>query len=149
MEDTFSIRLEQTSDYQFVVDFGQDGIPALITDENAPLGHDTGPSPTRLLAAAVANCLAASLLFSLRKFKNAPELIQATAKVSMTRNEHGRLRIGGIAVQLNVDLPADVISQLERTLAQFEDFCIVTQSVRSGFPVSVSVLDGDGKLLTG
>jgi hypothetical protein len=36
---------------------------------------------------------------------------------------------------------------LDRVLAQFEDFCVVTQSVRSGFPVSVTVRDGDGKVL--
>jgi len=33
-------------------------------------------------------------------------------------------------------------------LAQFEDFCIVTQSVRQGIAVDVSLRDGDGTLLT-
>jgi hypothetical protein len=32
-------------------------------------------------------------------------------------------------------------------LAQFEDFCIVTQSVRQGIKVDVSIRDGEGKLL--
>ena len=39
-------------------------------------------------------------------------------------------------------------AQLERVLAQFEDFCIVTQSVRGGIPVEVSVKDSEGKILT-
>ncbi|MFC7002908.1 hypothetical protein ACFQMB_16630 [Pseudobowmanella zhangzhouensis] len=30
---------------------------------------------------------------------------------------------------------------LQRALAQFEDFCIVTQSVRSGIDVTVNVTD--------
>jgi len=37
--------------------------------------------------------------------------------------------------------------QFSFTLEQFEDFCVVTQSVRSGFPVNVTVRDGSGKLL--
>ncbi|MGQ5523308.1 OsmC family protein [Chitinimonas sp. PSY-7] len=149
MTDTLSISLEQTTDYQFVVNFGKDSLPALITDEDAPVGHGTGPDPTRLLGTAVANCLVASLLFSLRKFKNLPEPIRADAKVHMTRNEQGRLRIGSIDVQLGVNVPAEDIAQLERILAQFEDFCVVTQSVRKGLQVNVSVKDGNGKVLYG
>jgi hypothetical protein len=34
----------------------------------------------------------------------------------------------------------------ERCLEQFEDFCIVTQSIRQGIPVSVSVVDAIGKV---
>ena len=37
---------------------------------------------------------------------------------------------------------------LERALAQFEDFCVVTQSVRAAFPVDVRVLDSAGTVLT-
>jgi hypothetical protein len=32
-------------------------------------------------------------------------------------------------------------------LAQFEDFCVVTQSVRAGIAVEVRVFDGEGHLL--
>jgi hypothetical protein len=34
----------------------------------------------------------------------------------------------------------------ERCLEQFEDFCIVTQSIRAGIPVSVNVVDANGKV---
>lgn len=34
-------------------------------------------------------------------------------------------------------------------LAQFEDFCVVTQSVRQGIEVDVEVLDGEGRVLLG
>ena len=39
--------------------------------------------------------------------------------------------------------------KLERILAQFENFCVVTESVRHGIDVSVSVTDADGVQLHG
>lgn len=147
MSDTqFTITLTQQQNYQFLVDFGE-AIPDLLTDEGAPLGEDAGPNPSRLLAAGVANCLAASLLFALKKFKNQPEPLSAKATVSMARNEQGQLRIGHIAVALQIGNAKAEVAQLERILAQFEDFCVVTQSVRGGLPVSVEVRDGEGAVL--
>ena len=39
------------------------------------------------------------------------------------------------------------IPHLDRALAQFEDFCTVSQSVRAGIPFTVSVRGPDGRLL--
>ena len=39
---------------------------------------------------------------------------------------------------------ATELKLLERALAQFEDFCVVTQSVHVAFPVHVRVLDNEG-----
>lgn len=85
-ESGFRIELVQQSDYRFEVRFDDPHIPPLFTDETPPLGGNTGPSPVRLLAAAVANCLAASLLFAMRKFKNEPGPLRAVATVQMARN---------------------------------------------------------------
>jgi organic hydroperoxide reductase OsmC/OhrA len=95
----------------------------------------------------VANCLAASLLFSLRKFRNQVEPLSAAATVSMVRNAQNRLRIGRIAVDLHLAGTAADVKSLDRVLAQFEDFCVVTQSVRAGITVDVRVLDRDGRVL--
>jgi uncharacterized OsmC-like protein len=142
----FSFSLEQQDDFAFLIRFDKD-LPPLLTDEPPPLGKDAGPNPSRLLAASVANCLSASLLFSLRKFKNNPGPIVATVTARMERNEDKRLRVGGLEVVIQIDTPADCLDQLDRVLESFEDFCVVTQSVRNGFPVSVTVRDGDGKIL--
>lgn len=147
MESNFSIELVQLADYRFEVHFDNAAVPALITDEEAPLGSDAGPNPSRLLAAAVANCLSASLLFAMRKFKNEPQPLRAMAHVSMTRNPQNRLRVGGIAVDLHLGVMASEINMLERILGQFEEFCVVTQSVRAAIPVSVRVLDKAGVVL--
>ncbi|WP_343214393.1 OsmC family protein [Dyella sp. ASV21] len=146
-EQTVEISLEQVADYEFKVRFDGTSIPDLATDETSPLGHDAGPNPSRLLAAAVANCLSASLLFALRKYKNTPGPLQAKARATLTRNETGRWRITHIGVDLQLADKAELLEHLDRVLAQFEDFCIVTQSVRHGIAVDVNVRDGDGQVL--
>ena len=148
VEQTIEVSLEQTQDYEFKVHFDDTAVPDMITDETPPLGHGAGPNPSRLLTTGVANCLAASLLFALRKYKNAPGMLGARAKATLTRNEHNRLRITHIAVDLQLADAGASLEHLDRVIAQFEDFCIVTQSVRQGIAVDVSVRDGNGQLLS-
>jgi|SRR5450631_1100938 organic hydroperoxide reductase OsmC/OhrA len=143
----FRIELRQQADYRFEVHFDDGAVPVLVTDEAAPLGADAGPSPSRLLVTAVANCLAASLVFAMRKHHNEPGPLRVDAAAQMTRNAQGRLRIGRIGVDLHLALPAADVRMLDRILAQFEDFCVVTQSVRAAIPVDVRVLDVGGNVL--
>jgi len=147
MEGDFTIELVQRSDYRFEAHFDNAAVPALVTDERAPLGGDAGPNPSRLIATAVANCLAASLLFAMRKFGNEPGPLRVLATASITRNAEKRLRIGRIAVDLNLGVMASEVGMLDRILGQFEEFCIVTQSVRAAIPVDVRVLDKAGTVL--
>ena len=140
----FVVNLKLIDHYKFEVDFGEFG--QLITDEAEPVGHGEGPGPSQLLAAAVANCLAASLMFAIRKFKGDPG--QVTAKVQGdTEREDGRLRIKAMQVELNLGNAASAIDKLDRVLEQFENFCVVTQSVRAGIHVDVTVLDEAGQVL--
>lgn len=138
-----SVRLTQQRDYQFQLNFG-DGIAPVLADEPPPLGAGQGPSPEQLLAASVGNCLAASLLFSLRKYKQQAEPIGADVTTTTGRNAENRLRIQAMQVVLTLGQPAAALQHLERALAQFEDFCTVTQSVRGSIDVKVQVLDALG-----
>lgn len=142
----FTFTLEQQEDYAFLVRFDND-LPALLTDEPPPLGKNGGPNPSRLIAAGVANCLGASLLFALRKFKNDPGKVAARVTAQMGRNEQKRLRIVRMDVELRFTAAAAQLNQLDRILATFEDYCVVTQSVRTGFPVGLAVYDGTGARL--
>ncbi len=141
---SFSVQLRLLSGYKFEIDFGDAG--QLLSDEPPPLGAGEGPNPSRLLAAAVANCLAASLLFAVRKFKEDPGQVQAKVAGELERQD-GRWRIGKLQVDLQLGTDAAVIPHLERALSQFENFCVVTQSVRQGIEVAVQVRDSAGKLL--
>lgn len=143
----FTIELTQQTDYRFEVRFDDPSIPPLLTDEPSPLGGGRGPNPARLLGAAVANCLAASLLFAMRKFGNRPDPVRASATVSLVRNAASRLRIGRIGVDLHLGVRAAELKSVERVLSQFEEFCIVTQSVRAGIAVDVRVFDAAGAAL--
>ena len=141
------IELVQLSDYRFEARFDDPSIPTLLTDEGAPLGGNAGPNPVHLLAVAVANCLAASLLFAMRKFKNDPGALRAVATLQMARNPQNRLRVGRIGVDLHLGTNASEVPMLDRILGQFQEFCVVTQSVRPAFPVDVRVLDKSGAVL--
>jgi uncharacterized OsmC-like protein len=140
----FTLKLSRQQDYRFNVEFDLAGVPDLQLDEPAPLGAGSGPNASRLLAAAVANCLSASLLFCLSKFKQEPGEIVADVKGRMTRNEKGRLRVGGFDVDIHL---GQSVERLEHCAEQFEDFCVVTDSVRHGIPVNVRVLDAEGQLI--
>lgn len=144
---TIRLTITQDSDYAFRVAFDDTSLPTLLADEAPPLGRGMGPDPGRLLGAAIGNCLSASLLFALRKFKNAPGTIVARVRVDHARNEKGRLRIGKVAVEITLPEAAAEYAQVERILTQFEQFCTVTESVRVGVPVEVTVKDGTGTVL--
>lgn len=137
----FSVELNQAENYRFRVDFGNS---ELVVDEPPPLGEGAGPNASRMLAAAVADCLSASLVFCLKKFKQEVKGVKTTATGTLVRNEKGRLRVGKIDVEIR--LSADYV-HIDRCLMQFEDFCVVTASVRAGIPVGVKVFGMEGNLL--
>lgn len=145
-ESTQSAGLTQVQDYQFEIGFGTPG-PALLADEPPPLGHGAGPSPVQLLAAAVGNCLSASLLFALRKFKQAPEPLSCTVQAQVGRNAEGRMRVLAMTARLTLGVPATSLEHLDRVLATFEAYCTVTQSVNAAIPVTVEVFDALGNRL--
>ena len=128
--DEFSISIEQVDGFEFRV--------KLDKPHYADLGHDHAPNAARLLAAAIANCLTASLLFCMTRAKAPPASIRAEAKVTIVRNDKKRLRIGSIDVALHPVGPLDP-AVFEKCLPTFEDFCTVTQSVREGFEIKVRV----------
>jgi uncharacterized OsmC-like protein len=143
MSDTLvHVTLAQKQDYQFAVDFGGN-VPLLTADEPAPLGSGLGPSPVQLLAAAVGNCLADSLLFALRKFKQTPDPLRCDVDAQVGRNSEGLLRVLQIRAALTLGVPAAEIEHLDRVLEQFEKFCTVTQSVGLGIQVIVEVFDSN------
>ena len=140
------VELTQQQDYQFQINFGGH-VPSILGDEPPPLGAGLGPSPVQLLAAAVGNCLSDSLLFALRKFKQAPEPLRCEVHAEVGRNAEGRMRVLGLSAKLTLGVAAVELAQLDRVLSSFEAYCTVTQSVGAGIPVQIQVWDSLGQQL--
>ncbi len=137
------VTLEQVEAYRFDVRFGDDW-PTVRSDEPPPLGSGTGPTPQHFLLAAVGNCLSASLTFALSKYKQSTGGLRTVARAYTGRNEANRLRIQRIEVDIRLGREAAGIEHLDRALAQFEDFCTVTASVRPGIDLQLAVYDSTG-----
>ena len=141
-----SIRITRETDYRFTVDFGP-LMPHLLVDEAEPIGQGEGPCPEQLLVAGVANCLCASLVFALGKFRQDATGMVAEAACEIGRDANGRLRIHGMQVDISLGAPTLDPDRMARAIAQFERFCTVSESVKAGVPVSVTVRDQAGSYL--
>lgn len=138
----YKVSLRFLRGYEFVAKFpDNESLPPIVFDEPPPLGEGSGPNAAAVLAAAIGNCLAASFAFCLRKVRLEPVDVTVEVVAHVVRNEQGRFRIKGIDVQLApVVLDSDK-PRLQRCEQLFEDFCIVTESVRRGIPVNVKVVE--------
>lgn len=141
----FSVTVTQVQDYQFLVTFDKESMGTLTTDETLPLGKESGPSPSRMLAAAVANCLSASLLFAFKKAGVEVGQIETQVTTQVVRNEQRRLRIGKMEVTIDPKLTPEALEKAQAPRGIFESFCTVTQSVAQGIPVEVKVKGIDGE----
>ncbi len=133
----FTLHVERREGYELAVHFDKPTFPDLVLDEPPPLGKDVGPNPARILSAAIGSCLAASLIFCLGRAKIGVGKVTADVQVELIRNERKRLRVGKVRVTLHPSIEGD--ADVTTCLASFEDFCVVTQSVREGIDVEVSV----------
>lgn len=138
-ETGFEVTLTRERGMQFSVEFAGLGLPPLTVDESPPVGGGTGPNPARLLAAAVGHCLSASLLFCFAKSRIPVAEFRTAVKGTLVRNERGRWRIRALSVRLEPTVAEPDRERAARCLELFEDFCVVTQSVRDGIPVEVRV----------
>lgn len=141
----FEVTLTRGPAYQFSVRFN--GLstryshhiaPDLVMDEPPPLGEGNGPNAARILAAAIGNCLSASLLYCLERAHIPVGDMKTTVTGELARNDRGRLRVGKLRVEIMPEVGLES-PRGERCLSLFEDFCAVTQSVREGIDVEVAV----------
>ena len=140
------VELRFVRGYEFVATFkDQDAVEAMIFDEPPPLGEGSGPNAAAVLAAAVGDCLAASFAFCLRKVRLEPIDLRVSVVAHVERNTQGRFRVTGIDVELNPQLREGDRNREKRCEELFEDFCVVTESVRRGIPVNVKVIDPAGE----
>jgi len=139
LEESIYTKLKLRKGYEFKVAFDVADVPELVVDEMKPVGESTGPNPTRLLSVAVGHCLSSSLLFCLRKARVNVKDLETEVKANVERNEEGYLRVGSLDVQIRLDVNEDDKPRVDRCSSIFENYCTVTQSVRKGIDVKVTV----------
>lgn len=143
-----TVRLTQQARYRFLVEMDRPQWTFTV-DEPPPLGEGAGPNPARLVATAIGHCLSSSLLYCLERARAEGAHLETTVHVELRRNDRGRWRISGVRATVDVrSLPPLARAALERCRSIFEDYCIVTASVRQGIPVE-TVVTVDGEAVAG
>jgi organic hydroperoxide reductase OsmC/OhrA len=146
-EGRFKIHLEQLENYQINVRFDWKKVADILMDEPPPLGEASGPNASRMLAAAAGNCLSAALLYCLAKEAPPPHSLKTEATCILIRNDKKRLRIGGMEVKLIISDELASSPRFNRCKDLFEDFCVVSASIRQGIPIRVQVTNQQGEVL--
>ena len=138
MNDRIHTHLRRTGNYRFEVSFDELG-SKLMMDEPEPIGESTAPNAGMMLSSAIGHCLCASLLFCAGKAHGEVEDLSAEVETKLARNERGRWRVEGIKVNMKATIDDENQKKVERCRELFEDFCIITESVRQGVKVDVDL----------
>ncbi len=136
------VTVEWLEDLTFKLNFGNPVLPELKIDET----HDVespeavGPDPSKLLVSAVMGCLNASFAFCLKKARIPLKGMKAVGELTSERNEEGFWRVKKIDVELVPEIAIDKgIPRMERCMEIFHNYCTITESVRQGIPVDVTI----------
>ncbi|MHA1302845.1 MAG: OsmC family protein [Candidatus Heimdallarchaeaceae archaeon] len=107
----YELSLTRINNFKFIVDFGKETMQNLLMDEDkvVPGGEELGPTASMLLAAAVGNCLSASLTFCLMKKKVELNELKTKVTIIKQRNEEGFWRIKKIKVVIDPTLEKEAI----------------------------------------
>lgn len=134
------ISLKKTGPMQFTTTFDKN-YPDLLFDEPVDIGgEDKYPNASKILTAAVASCLSASLTMCLNKARIPVDKLETKANCSISQNEEGYLRITQIDVQLIPHWDKDIsFKKKDRCSKIFKNLCIATNAVTTGVPVNVNV----------
>ncbi|MFW9879021.1 MAG: OsmC family protein [Candidatus Thorarchaeota archaeon] len=139
---------ESESQMIFKCDLGNIKVKDCYIDEEHPEEVDMlGPNPSRLLALGVLGCLSSSFIFCLKKKNFKVDDFTAEAEIIISRNEKGFLRVKKIDVKILPKITdpealkraKQCIKPTKDGVSFFEQYCVVTQSVRSGIEVNVNL----------
>ncbi len=142
MKTKVSLNLDESASQMiFKCDLGDMKVKDCYIDEEHEVEAEMwGPNPARLLGMALLGCLSASYIFCLKKRSFTTEGLEATGEVIIGRNEKGFLRVKRVNVTIDVKIQGEKMrKRAEQCKKMFEQYCIVTQSVRAGIEVNVNL----------
>ncbi|MFX0083421.1 MAG: OsmC family protein [Candidatus Hodarchaeota archaeon] len=135
------VGLKQEEEMIFKCELGNLKMDNLYIDErNKKEVEKIGSSPTKLLASSVLGCLAASFSFCLQKKNFSLSGFEGKAEVTIARNDKGYWRVRNINIELNpkIDTP-EMRKRADQCEKFFEQYCIISESLRTGFEVNVNL----------
>ncbi|MFP4170599.1 MAG: OsmC family protein [Methanomassiliicoccales archaeon] len=137
MEETdFLIRVERLEGYQFRVSFDH-GIEDLLTSEPPPLGEGNHPNAGQLMAAALGNCMCASLLYCLERSRVEVGSVNAEVTTRLERNREGRFRLTRMRLVIRPEVEDG--PKVRRCVDLFREYCVVGKSIEEGISTEVEV----------
>lgn len=139
MNEKIHAHMKREKGYKFSITFDELEGAKVYADEQAPVGGSEAPSAAMMLSSAIGHCLSSSLLFCMEKSRGKLKDLETEVETSLARNEKGRWRIAEIKVNLKTTADKVDKEKLERCKGIFEDFCIVTASVREGIKIDVGI----------
>ena len=139
MNEKIHAHLRRKNGYRFDVTIDELRDAKIVMDEPAPVGTSEGSTAAMMLSSVVGHCLSSSLLFCLEKSRVKAKDLSTDVELSLQRNDKGRWRVRGIKVRMRPIVEVIDREKLDRCRSMFEDFCIVTASVREGIRVEVEV----------
>jgi organic hydroperoxide reductase OsmC/OhrA len=139
MNEQIHAHMKRMGGYKYEITFDELPGAKIVSDESAPVGASEGVTAAMMLAGAVGHCLTSSLLFCMEKSRAKPKDVSTDVDLIMERNQRGRWRVKGIKVRLKPQVEDVDAKKLERCKEMFQDFCIVSTSVREGIPIDVEV----------
>lgn len=134
------VELDHRGGYDFTARFVSES-GSLQMDEPEPLGEGEpwGPEGVSLLTGGAGYCMTASLVFCLNKVRVPVEALSTRAVAHLMRVERRLRRVSGIEIDIHLRVAGEHRAALERCLGHFTEFCIVTESIRGNFPITIRV----------
>ncbi len=136
------VSVEWLENLTFKLNFENPSLPELLIDET----HDSqspeavGPDPSKLLLSAIMACLNSSFAFCLQKSRIPLKGMKAEGELTIKRNEKGYLRVTQMDIELIPEIEIEKgIPRLEKCIEIFHNYCTITESVRQGIPVNITV----------
>ena len=139
MNEKIHAHMKRVSGYKYEIVFDELPGAKIVSDEPAPEGTSEGVSASMMLAGAVGHCLTSSLMFCMQKSRAQLKDLSTDVDLVMERNQKGRWRVKEIKVKLKPLVDSVDAEKLERCRGIFQDFCIVSASVRDGIKIDVDV----------
>jgi organic hydroperoxide reductase OsmC/OhrA len=139
LNDKIHAHMRRMDGYKYEITFDELPGQKIISDESKPIGKDEGVTAAMMLAGAAGHCLSSSLLFCLEKSRVTAKDLSTEVAMTLERNQRGRWRVKEIKVDLKPIVELVDAEKLERCKGIFQDFCIVSTSIREGIKIEVEV----------